>query len=125
MLMCAPHLGHVGLHKHKKYIFSEQQKQIRENVKQKSVARNTATDGEYEELWLGLLKSLTPPSRNGRDTAFPDFNLALTNINKLKQALENRLVEIQQDKQLAKVAKEDVPPEYRSAVNQYYESLAQ
>jgi len=75
---------------------------------------------------LGLLKSLTPPSRNGRDTtAFPDFNLALTNINKLKQALENRLVEIQQDKQLAKVAKEDVPPEYRSAVNQYYESLAQ
>ena len=105
---------------------SEQQKQIRENVKQKSATRNTATDGEYEELWLGLLKSLTPPSRNGRDTtAFPDFNLALTNINKLKQALENRLVEIQQDKQLAKVAKEDVPPEYRSAVNQYYESLAQ
>ena len=105
---------------------SEQQKLIRDKVKQKSATRNTATDGEYEELWLGLLKSLTPPSHNGRDTtAYPDFNLALTNINKLKQALENRLVEIQQDKQLAKVAKEDVPPEYRSVVNQYYESLAQ
>ena len=104
---------------------SEQQKQIRENVKQKSVARKTATEGEYEELWLSLLESLTSPSRNGRNTAFPNFDLALTNINKLKQALENRLVTIQQNKKLAKVAKEDVPPEYRSIVNQYYESLAQ
>ena len=103
---------------------SEQQNQIRENVEQKSVARKTATDGQYEELWLGLLESLTP-SRRGRDAAFPNFDLALTNINKLKRALENRLVEIQQDKKLAKVAKEDVPPEYRSVVNQYYESLAQ
>ena len=103
---------------------SEQQKQIRENVKQKSVASKTATDGEYEELWLGLLKSLTP-SRGGRNVAFPDFDLALTDINKLKQALENRLLEIQQAKKLARVAKEDVPPEYRSVVNQYYESLAQ
>ena len=59
-----------------------------------------------------------------RRAPFPVYDFSLRELRKLERAIEERLVVIQEKKQLAQVLKEDVPPEYRRLVDQYYEFLA-
>ena len=77
---------------------------------------------EYEKLWLDALEGLYR-RRAGRPA--PDFKLALSNIQRLKQTLEARLTEIKQKQQLSRLSQAEVPPEYKSAVHQYYEEIAE
>ena len=77
---------------------------------------------EYEKLWLDALEGLYR-RRAGRPA--PDFKLALSNIQRLKQTLEARLTEIKEKQQLSRLSQAEVPPEYKSAVHQYYEEIAQ
>ncbi len=78
---------------------------------------------EIKELWLEMLDSMQPPSGN-RTRRFPNYEFAIRDLRKLEEALEARLNMLQEKKQLTQVAKEDVPPEYRRLVDNYYESLA-
>ncbi len=78
---------------------------------------------EIKELWLEMLDSMQPPSRN-RSRPLPNYELAIRALQQLESALEERLNQLQEKKQLRQVAKEDVPPEYRKLVDNYYESLA-
>lgn len=78
---------------------------------------------EIKELWLGMLEATRTPWRNNSGP-FPNYERAIRDLRKLETALEKRLNLLQEKKQLAQVAKEDVPPEYRKLVDNYYESLA-
>jgi len=78
---------------------------------------------EIKELWLEMLDSTQIPAGN-RTRRFPNYELAIRDLRKLEAALEERLNMLQEKKQLTQVAKEDVPPEYRRLVDNYYESLA-
>ena len=78
---------------------------------------------EIKELWLGMLDAMQTPPGN-RDRPFPKYELAIRDLRKLESAIEERLNMLQEKKQLAQVVKEDVPPEYRRLVDNYYESLA-
>lgn len=82
------------------------------------------SDQEIKELWLGLIDAMDM-RRGSRSAPFPNYDFALRELNKLKDALEDRLIEIQEKKRLSQVLREDVPPEYRTLVDSYYESLAQ
>ena len=86
-------------------------------------AGSAAADQGLNELWSRAIDGMTARRGYGR-TPFPNYDLALRELGKLQQALEDRLAEIQEKKRLAQVLKEDVPPEYRTLVNRYYESLA-
>ncbi len=79
---------------------------------------------EIEELWLDLLDTMDyrPPNRSN---PFPNYELVVRDLAKLEAALEERLNTLQEKKRLTQVAKEDVPPEYRQLVDNYYESLSQ
>ena len=79
---------------------------------------------EIEELWLGLLDTMDyrPPNRSN---PFPNYEFVIRDLAKLEAALEERLNTLQEKKRLTQVAKEDVPPEYRRLVDDYYESLSQ
>ena len=79
---------------------------------------------EIEELWLGLLDTMDyrPPNRSN---PFPNYEFVIRDLAKLETALEERLNTLQEKKRLTQVAKEDVPPEYRQLVDNYYESLSQ
>ncbi len=88
------------------------------------VARGGAeSNREIKELWLEMLDSMQPPSGR-RSRPFPNYEFAIRDLRKLAEALEKRLDMLQEKKQLTQVAKEDVPPEYRKLVDNYYESLA-
>ncbi|MXV75181.1 hypothetical protein F4Z99_13035 [Candidatus Poribacteria bacterium] len=60
-----------------------------------------------------------------RSNPFPNYEFVIRDLTKLEAALEERLNTLQEKKQLTQVAKEDVPPEYRRLVDNYYESLSQ
>ena len=79
---------------------------------------------EIEELWLGLLDTMQHRPSN-RSRPFPKYDFVIRDLNKLESALEERLNTLQEKKRLSQVAKEDVPPEYRRLVENYYESLSQ
>ncbi len=78
---------------------------------------------EIKELWLGMLDAMQTPPGN-RSRPFPKYELAIRDLQKLESAIEERLNMLQELQKLAQVAKEDVPPEYRRLVDNYYESLA-
>ena len=78
---------------------------------------------EIEELWLGLLDTMDYRPGN-RSNPFPNYDLVIRDLEKLESALEERLNTLQEKKRLAQVSKEDVPPEYRRLVDNYYESLS-
>ena len=81
------------------------------------------SDRELRELWLDAIRAMD--NRPGtRRAPFPVYDFSLRELRKLERAIEERLATIQEKKQLAQVLKEDVPPEYRRLVDQYYESLA-
>ena len=81
------------------------------------------SDRELRELWLDAIRAMD--NRPGtRRAPFPVYDFSLRELRKLERAIEERLVAIQEKKQLAQVLKEDVPPEYRRLVDQYYEFLA-
>jgi len=81
------------------------------------------SDRELRELWLDAIRAMD--NRPGtRRAPFPRYDFSLRELRKLERAIEERLTTIQEKKQLAQVLKEDVPPEYRRLVDQYYESLA-
>ena len=82
------------------------------------------SDTEIERLWLGMLDTMDyrPGSRSN---PFPNYEFVIRDLDKLETALEERLNTLQEKKRLAQVAKEDVPPEYRRLVDDYYESLSQ
>lgn len=125
----------------------EQQQQLRERMEQAQQAMENAQQGqqpgqdgqgenendlarggaesnqEIKELWLEMLDSMQPPASN-RTRRFPNYEFAIRDLRKLEAALEERLNTLQEKKQLTQVAKEDVPPEYRRLVDNYYESLA-
>ena len=81
------------------------------------------SNSEIKKLWLEMFDSMQPPSGN-RSRRFANYELAIRDLRKLEDALEERLNMLQEKKQLTQVAKEDVPPEYRRLVDNYYESLA-
>ena len=79
---------------------------------------------EIDRLWLGMLDTMDyrPGNRSG---PFPNYEFVIRDLGKLESALEERLNTLQEKKRLAQVVKEDVPPEYRRLVDDYYESLSQ
>ncbi|RKU08908.1 hypothetical protein C6503_22640 [Candidatus Poribacteria bacterium] len=79
---------------------------------------------EINELWLGLLDTMDYQPGN-RSNPFPNYEFVIRDLTKLEAAIEERLNTLQEKKQLTQVAKEDVPPEYRRLVDNYYESLSQ
>ncbi len=81
------------------------------------------SDREIRELWLDAIRAMNNRPGNRR-APFPVYDFSLRELRKLERAIEERLATIQEKKQLAQVLKEDVPPEYRSLVDRYYESLA-
>ena len=82
------------------------------------------SDREIDRLWLGMLDTMDyrPGSRSN---PFPNYEFVIRDLDKLESALEERLNTLQEKKRIAQVAKEDVPPEYRRLVDDYYESLSQ
>ena len=82
------------------------------------------SDREIDRLWLGMLDTMDyrPGSRSN---PFPNYEFVIRDLGKLESALEERLNTLQEKKRLAQVVKEDVPPEYRRLVDDYYESLSQ
>ena len=82
------------------------------------------SDREIDRLWLGMLDTMDyrPGSRSN---PFPNYEFVIRDLDKLESALEERLNTLQEKKRLAQVAKEDVPPEYRRLVDDYYEFLSQ
>ena len=116
---------------------SEQQAQIQERAQEAMEAQGqgdaqgdegaqvggTESDRELRELWLDAIRAMD--NRPGtRRAPFPVYDFSLRELRKLERAIEERLTTIQEKKQLAQVLKEDVPPEYRRLVDQYYEFLA-
>ena len=116
---------------------SEQQAQIQERAQEAMEAQQQGdaqgdeqaqvggaeSDRELRELWLDAIRAMD--NRPGtRRAPFPVYDFSLRELRKLERAIEERLVVIQEKKQLAQVLKEDVPPEYRRLVDQYYEFLA-
>lgn len=116
---------------------SEQQTQIQQRAQEAMEAQaqgdaqegegarvgGAESDREIRELWLDAIRAMD--NRPGtRRAPFPVYDFSLRELRKLERAIEERLVTIQEKKQLAQVLKEDVPPEYRRLVDQYYESLA-
>ncbi len=79
---------------------------------------------EINELWLDVLDTMDYQPGN-RSNPFPNYEFVIRDLTKLEAALEERLNTLQEKKQLTQVAKEDVPPEYRRLVDNYYESLSQ
>ena len=68
------------------------------------------SDRELRELWLDAIRAMD--NRPGtRRAPFPVYDFSLRELRKLERAIEERLVVIQEKKQLAQVLKEDVPPE--------------
>lgn len=104
---------------------SELQAQIQQGAQDLRKAQaGWVSDREIEAFWLGLIDAMGM-RRGHRNAPFPNYDFALRELNKLKDALADRLIEIQEKKRLSQVLKEDVPPEYRTLVDNYYESLAQ
>ena len=129
---------------------AEQQQQIQEQMQQAQQAMQNAQEGqqpgqdgqevegddqqaraggresgrEIEELWLDFLDTMDYRPGN-RSNPFPNYEFVIRDLTKLEAALEERLNTLQEKKQLTQVAKEDVPPEYRRLVDNYYESLSQ
>ena len=116
---------------------SEQQEQIQQRAQEAMEAQQPGdaqgeeqaqvggpeSDRELRELWLDAIRAMD--NRPGtRRAPFPVYDFSLRELRKLERAIEERLTVIQEKKQLAQVLKEDVPPEYRKMVNQYYEFLA-
>ncbi len=112
---------------------SEQQAQIQERAQEAMEAQQQGdeqaqvggpeSDRELRELWLDAIRAMD--NRPGtRRAPFPVYDFSLRELRKLERAIEERLTVIQEKKQLAQVLKEDVPPEYRKMVDQYYEFLA-
>jgi len=81
-------------------------------------------DREIDRLWVGMLDTMDYRPGN-RSNPFPNYDFVIRDLDKLESALEERLNTLQEKKRLAQVAKEDVPPEYRRLVDDYYESLSQ
>ena len=79
---------------------------------------------EIERLWLGMLDTMDYRPGN-RSNPFPNYDLVIRDLDQLESALEERLNTLQEKKRLSQVAREDVPPEYRRIVDDYYESLSQ
>ena len=79
---------------------------------------------EINELWLDVLDTMDYRPGN-RSNPFPNYEFVIRDLTKLEAALEERLNTLQEKKRLTQVAKEDVPPEYRRLVDNYYESLSQ
>ena len=116
---------------------SEQQAQIQQRAQEAMEAQQQGdaqgneqaqvggpeSDRELRELWLDAIRAMD--NRPGtRRAPFPRYDFSLRELRKLERAIEERLTTIQEKKQLAQVLKEDVPPEYRRLVDQYYEFLA-
>ena len=82
------------------------------------------SDTEIDRLWLGMLDTMDyrPGSRSN---PFPNYEFVIRDLDTLETALEERLNTLQEKKRLAQVTKENVPPEYRRLVDNYYESLSQ
>ena len=82
------------------------------------------SDREIDRLWLGMLDTMDYRA-GSRSNPFPNYEFVVRDLDKLESALEERLNTLQEKKRLAQVAKEDVPPEYRKLVDDYYEFLSQ
>jgi multidrug efflux pump subunit AcrA (membrane-fusion protein) len=91
---------------------------------QEARAGGRESNREIDRLWLGMLDTMDYRPGN-RSNPFPNYEFVIRDLEKLEAALEERLNTLQEKKQLTQVAKEDVPPEYRRLVDNYYESLSQ
>ena len=91
---------------------------------QEARAGGRESNREIDRLWLNMLDTMDYRPGN-RSNPFPNYELVIRDLEKLEVALEERLNTLQEKKQLTQVAKEDVPPEYRRLVDNYYESLSQ
>ena len=91
---------------------------------QEARAGGRESNREIDELWLGMLDTMDYRPGN-RSNPFPNYDFVIRDLNKLDAALEERLNTLQEKKRLTQVTKEDVPPEYRRLVDNYYESLSQ
>ena len=95
-----------------------------EGENQEARAGGRESEREINELWLDLLNTMDYQPGN-RSNPFPNYEFVIRDLTKLEAALEERLNTLQEKKRLFQVAKEDVPPEYRRLVDDYYESLSQ
>ena len=103
---------------------NQQPGQEGEAESQEARAGGRESDQEINELWLGMLDTMDYRPGN-RSNPFPNYDFVIRDLSRLEAALEERLNTLQEKKRLTQVAKEDVPPEYRRLVDNYYESLSQ
>lgn len=102
----------------------QQPGQQAEGENREARAGGRESEREIKELWLDVLDTMDYRPGN-RSNPFPNYEFVIRDLAKLETALEERLNTLQEKKQLTQVAKEDVPPEYRQLVDDYYESLSQ
>ncbi len=102
----------------------QQPGQAEDENPQQARAGGRESGREINELWLDFLDTMEYRPGN-RSHPFPNYEFVIRDLTKLETALEERLNTLQEKKQLTQVAKEDVPPEYRRLVDNYYESLSQ
>ena len=102
----------------------EQPGQAEDENQEQARAGGRESGQEINELWLDFLDTMDYRPGN-RSNPFPNYEFVIRDLTKLEAALEERLNTLQEKKQLTQVAKEDVPPEYRRLVDNYYESLSQ
>ena len=95
-----------------------------EGENQEARAGGRESGREINELWLDLLNTMDYQPGN-RSNPFPNYEFVIRDLTKLETVLEERLNTLQEKKRLTQVAKEEVPPEYRRLVDDYYESLSQ
>ncbi|MBM3242859.1 hypothetical protein FJZ31_41900 [Candidatus Poribacteria bacterium] len=117
--------------KDQKPLTQEQQKRLQELAQQQAELRERAEQMRELADALNLnnqWRDWTQAMHNWRGTfnsRFADYDMALRNLNILRQTMEKRLDLIQEKKRLAQVRQEDVPPEYRPLVDSYYELLSE
>lgn len=102
----------------------QQPGQVENENQEQARAGGRESGREINELWLDVLDTMDYRPGN-RSNPFPNYEFVIRDLVKLESALEERLNTLQEKKQLTQVAKEDVPPEYRRLVDNYYESLSQ
>jgi len=99
---------------------AQQQNKMRQRAEQ---MREQAKELSMQEEWNAWTHAMNN-WRSTRTFRFSKYDMVISKLNLLKRAMEERLLSIREKKRLAQTLKEDVPPEYRSLVDRYYESLS-
>ena len=101
---------------------AQQQKILRERAEQMQELAERMNMGKQ---WQNLTRQMRRWRGGSWNFHFANYDMVIRDLNVLKRNIEKRLDTIQEKKRLAQVRQEDVPPEYRTLVDTYYEALSE